>query len=36
MRVTVVGLGPGAGRDLTGRAREALEKRAFFGAAIRI
>lgn len=26
MRVTVVGLGPGAGRDLTGRAREALER----------
>ena len=26
MRVTVVGLGPGAGRDLTGRAREALEQ----------
>ena len=26
MRVTVVGLGPGAGRDLTGRAREALEE----------
>ena len=25
MKVTVVGLGPGAGRDLTGRAREALE-----------
>ncbi len=26
MKVTVVGLGPGAGRDLTGRAREALEQ----------
>ena len=26
MRVTGVGLGPGAGRDLTGRAREALEQ----------
>ena len=26
MRVTVVGLGPSAGRDLTGRAREALEQ----------
>ena len=26
MRVTVVGLGPGAGRDLTGRAREAPEQ----------
>ena len=25
-KVTVVGLGPGAGRDLTGRAREALER----------
>jgi len=25
MKLTVVGLGPGAGRDLTGRAREALE-----------
>lgn len=25
MKVTVVGLGPGAGRDLTGRARETLE-----------
>lgn len=29
MRVTVVGLGPGAGRDLTGRAREALERADF-------
>ena len=28
MKVTVVGLGPGAGRDLTGRAREALEQAA--------
>lgn len=26
MKVTVVGLGPGAGRDLTGRARETLER----------
>ena len=26
MKVTVVGLGPGAGRDLTGRAQEALEQ----------
>ena len=26
MRVTVVGLGPGAGEDLTGRARRALEE----------
>ena len=25
MKITVVGLGPGAGRDLTGRAREALD-----------
>ena len=26
MRVTVIGLGPGAGADLTGRAIEALER----------
>ena len=26
MKVTVVGLGPGAGADLTGRARQALEE----------
>ena len=26
MRVTVIGLGPGAGADLTGRAVEALER----------
>ena len=25
MKLTVVGLGPGAGRDLTGRARDAIE-----------
>ena len=25
MKVTVIGLGPGAGQDLTGRARAALE-----------
>lgn len=25
MKLTVVGLGPGAGEDLTGRARQAIE-----------